>query len=181
MERVGPIRTVYDRSTFRGKFRRDRNVENCTVWSILSSFRIFAVYTCVHKCVCVCARRPRDNPLSGHVSRAPRCRTAIRRAEYTRTEERGRRPPRLNTKTLKTCVDSNSTLPHLSNRGRERQESFSFHPFRIPPFFLPFSKFFSYYLHEREERNPSDTIERSVIGAASALESGMDSSGPTFG
>lgn len=51
----------------------------------------------------------------------------------------------------------------------------------LPPFFLPFSKFFSYYLHEREERNPSDTIERSVIGAASVLESGMDSSGPTFG
>lgn len=67
------------------------------VWSILSSFGIFVIRTYIY--IYLCVRRPRDNPLSGHVSRAPRCRTPIRPAIYADRVWRERRGglPRLNT------------------------------------------------------------------------------------
>lgn len=63
------------------------------------------LYAHIYIYIYIYVRRPRDNPLSGHVSRAPRCRTPIRPAIYADRawRRRGGGPPRLNTEYENVC------------------------------------------------------------------------------
>lgn len=128
------------------------------VWSILSSFGIFVICTYIYTYIYV--RRPRDNPLSGHVSRAPRCRTPIRPAIYADRawRRRGGGPPRLNTEYENVC---RLEFDFATDRSEVRGGSFSLS--RIRSLFLLSAKFFFYYADRGGERGEEEGLSERYL------------------
>lgn len=135
------------------------------VWSILSSFGIFVICTYIYTYIYV--RRPRDNPLSGHVSRAPRCRTPIRPAIYADRawRRRGGGPPRLNTEYENVC---RLEFDFATDRSEVRGGSFSLS--RIRSLFLLSAKFFFYYA----DRGGRRRVIRAISGTTEEISAVAD-------